>query len=271
LTSNRQKLDWDHSTHEEFYRYYAQTSESKATFERFELIQAAVLRVLDRADGTVLDVVDIGCGAGAQCFIWARLGHRAYGLDVNGPLIELARQRSRDFKRPVSFFVGSATALPWPDSSMDVCLVPELLEHIAPWRQCLKECARVLKPGGILFLSTTNKLCPKQQEFNLFAYSWYPPFVKRYIEQLSVTTHPQLANYATYPAVNWFSFYQLRDELAQLGLRSSDRFDSVDESRKGAVGRAVLRAIRLLPPMRFLAHVLTPYTWLIATRPLADR
>ncbi len=266
MTSSPQNVGWDHSTREEFYRYYAQSSESETTYERFKLTQAAVLRVLHRDSEAILDVADIGCGAGTQCFVWAGLGHRVNGLDVNAPLIDLARRRAQEYKLPVSFTVGSATDLPWPDDSMDVCLVPELLEHVAPWKECLREFARVLRPGGALFLSTTNKLCPKQQEFKLPAYSWYPGVVKRHVERLSVTTHPRLANYATYPAVNWFSFYQLRNELTRLGLCSFDRFDTVDASRKGAAARTVLGAIRRFPPMRFLAHVLTPYTWVIATK-----
>jgi 2-polyprenyl-3-methyl-5-hydroxy-6-metoxy-1,4-benzoquinol methylase len=55
---------------------------------------------------------------------------------------------------------------------MDVCLLPELLEHVADWQSCLNEAARVLRPGGLLYLSTTNVLCPRQQEFNLPLYSF---------------------------------------------------------------------------------------------------
>jgi 2-polyprenyl-3-methyl-5-hydroxy-6-metoxy-1,4-benzoquinol methylase len=265
-TTNQTRLGWDHSTHDEFYRYYSQSSESKETYERFKLTQAAVLRVIGKPDKVHLDVADIGCGAGTQCLLWAGLGHRVQGLDVNGPLIELARKRSEEHGLSATFQVGTATQLPWPDASFDVCLVPELLEHVAPWKQCVEEFARVLRPGGVLFLSTTNKLCPKQQEFNLVGYSWYPALVKRYVEHLAMTTQPQLANFATYPAVNWFSFYQLRDELAPLGLTSLDRFDTVDDSQKSPLAQTILRTIRLLPPVRFLAHVLTPYTWLIACK-----
>jgi 2-polyprenyl-6-hydroxyphenyl methylase/3-demethylubiquinone-9 3-methyltransferase len=261
------KASWDHGTHQEFYEYYASASQSEATAQRFRGIQSTVLRVAAQTGmGARLDVADVGCGAGTQCRLWAELGHRVFGVDVNAPLIELARKRAGEQGLDIRFEVGSATALPWADARMDVCLVPELLEHVADWESCVREAARVVRPGGLLYLSTTNVLCPKQQEFNLPLYSWYPGPVKRYCERLAVTTHPAIANHAKYPAVNWFTFYGLRDYLRPLGFRSLDRFDLIDVAGKGGVARLVVGAVRALPPLRFLGHVATDSTYLVAVK-----
>ena len=115
-------------------------------------------------------------------------------------------------------------------------------------------------------MTTSNKLCPFQQEFNLPLYSWYPNSLKRYFERLAVTTRPQLANYAKYPAVNWFSFYGLRATLSQYGFMSLDRFDLVDVSNKGFVSQWMIRAIRGFPVLRWLAHVSTEGTILMAVK-----
>ena len=88
----------------------------------------------------VLDVADIGCGAGTQSFLWAELGHNVHGLDVNQPLLEVARQRAGESRCSIDFQLGSATELPWADQSMDVCLLLELLEHVSEWQACLQEC-----------------------------------------------------------------------------------------------------------------------------------
>jgi 2-polyprenyl-6-hydroxyphenyl methylase/3-demethylubiquinone-9 3-methyltransferase len=149
---------------------------------------------------------------------------------------------------------------------MDVCLFPELLEHVADWQSCLNEAARILRPGGLLYLSTTNVLCPRQEEFNLPLYSWYPEPLKRYCERLAVTTHPALAGYATYPAVNWFSFYGLRDFLEPLGFRCLDRFDLIDTAGKGRLAQFIVTALRGVPLLRFLGHVATPSTYLVAVK-----
>jgi 2-polyprenyl-6-hydroxyphenyl methylase/3-demethylubiquinone-9 3-methyltransferase len=265
--ASTQEGAWDHESHPDFYEYYAAESQSESTLHRFQAIQATVLRVAEQIGMKgQLDVADVGCGAGTQCRLWAERGHRVNGVDVNEPLIRLGEKRAHEQGLRIKFEVGTATALPWADRTMDVCLVPELLEHVADWRSCLNEAARVLRPGGLLYLSTTNVLCPKQQEFNLPLYSWYPKAIKRYCERLSVTTRPALANYAKYPAVHWFSFYGLRDYLRPLGFRSLDRFDLIDESGKGNLARAVVRLLRGVSLLRFLGHVVTPSTYLVAIK-----
>jgi 2-polyprenyl-6-hydroxyphenyl methylase/3-demethylubiquinone-9 3-methyltransferase len=265
--ANGHGASWDHTSHPDFYGYYAAESESEATMHRFRGIQATVLRVAAQTEmKTQLDVADIGCGAGTQCRLWAERGHRVYGVDVNEPLVQLAKKRAAEQGLTIKFEVGTATALPWADRMMDVCLLPELIEHVADWQSCLSEAARVLRPGGLLYLSTTNVLCPKQQEFNLPLYSWYPVALKQYCERLAVTTHPAIANYARYPAVNWFSFYGLRDYLRPLGFGCLDRFDLIDAAGKGTLARAVIRVLREASLLRFLGHVATPSTYLVAVK-----
>lgn len=254
---------------DKFFEYYAEESASAATLERFGAIRDAMLRTLVRNQLPTekLTVGDVGCGAGTQCLMWAREGHDVHGVDINDKLMALGQRRAADEGLDIDLRVGSATQLPWPDEFVDVCLVPELLEHVAEWEQCLDEFARVLKPGGVLYLSTTNYLCPVQAEFDLPMYAWYPGFLKRRYERLAVTTRPELANYAKYPAVNWFSVYSLARALRKRGFGAVfDRFDIADTDNKSSFARFVFGVIRALPPLRLLAHVGTPYTVAVALK-----
>jgi 2-polyprenyl-6-hydroxyphenyl methylase/3-demethylubiquinone-9 3-methyltransferase len=265
--ANGRGSTWDHATHPDFYDYYAAESQSEVTVHRFRGIQETVLRVAAQTEmKTQLDVADIGCGAGTQSRLWAERGHRVYGVDVNEPLIRLAEKRAAEQGLDIKFEVGTATALPWADRTMDLCLVPELLEHVADWQSCVNEAARVLRPSGLLYLSTTNVLCPKQQEFNLPLYSWYPGPLKRYCERLAVTTRPAIANYAKYPAVHWFSFYGLRDFLEPLGFRCLDRFDLIDTAGTGGLAQFIVTVLRGVPLLRFFGHVATASTYLVAVK-----
>lgn len=257
---------YNHGTHETFFRYYVKQSLDEKTRERFLSLREMILRQIIPTKVTTLDVADIGCGAGTLSQLWAELGHRVYGLDVNAPLLEVAQQRADEKKLAINFQVGSATNLPWTDKSMDVCLVPELLEHITQWETCLDEFSRILRYGGILYISTTNKFCPFQEEFDLPLYSWYPRLLKRHYEYLAVTSHPEIVNYAKYPAVNWFSFYALRTALNQRGFAVKDRFDVMDLSNKSAAQRLLVQLIRVVPPLRLLAQFATPYTAVVAIK-----
>lgn len=258
---------WDHASHRSFYEDYAEKSLTPETRERFESVQRMVLRIIgDSGSRHPLQVADIGCGGGTQCIIWAEAGHHVHGLDVNQPLIELGRERTSELGLDIELLIGSATELPWSAGSMDVCLVPELLEHVVDWEKCLNEFSRILKPDGLLYIATNNALCPVQNEFNLPLYSWYPRPLKRRYERLSVTTRPELANYAKYPAVNWFTPYQLKRELKQRDMQAFDRFDVMDLADKNLTTTYVIKAIRLFPPLRWLANVATVSSIVVGIR-----
>lgn len=252
----------EHGSDERFLDYYREESESQDTIDRSEAMFQGIMRLYggDEEITEPLQVADIGCGPGTQSMVWALHGHKVYGLDVNSDFIDVARKRASDHNLPIEFCVGTASDLPWADGSMDICLVPELLEHVPEWSKCLDEFARLLKPGGLLYISTSNKLCPVQNEFDLPLYSWYPDRLKKHYEKLSVSTRPELVNYATYPAVNWFSYYQLRDEFAKRGLTSLDRLDFMDPDAHGSMKRRTIRTLRRFALLRFLVQLATPYS-----------
>lgn len=259
-TADKQSRDagYTHGADPRFVRYYEEESLSPKAMERFRVVRDKVLGLAIRSGprNRQLSVLDVGCGAGTQCFVYAELGHRVFGVDINEPLIEIARKRAASTNSEGAFRLGSATALPFDDSSFDVCLHNQLLEHVPEWQRCLDEAVRVLKPGGILYVSTTNVLCPVQQEFELPLYSWYPGFVKRRCEELARTSRPQWANYATYPAVNWFSFWSLQNYLNSRGMSCLDRFDLMDPANLPWAVRPALYLVRKLSLFRMLAYLL---------------
>jgi 2-polyprenyl-6-hydroxyphenyl methylase/3-demethylubiquinone-9 3-methyltransferase len=255
-------------TGDKFVEYYAAESLTDETLQRFQGIKRAVevAARLFECPQARWTVADVGCGAGTQCALWARDGHSVRGIDINAELIALGNARAATEGLATKLEVGTATALPWADDSVDVCLCPELLEHVPDWETCLKEVIRVLRPGGIVYLSTTNRLCPVQQEFDLPVYSWYPGRLKRRYERLATTTRPELANHAKYPAVNWFTYYQLRRYLSQRGFRCLDRFDVAAGADRGVARNLVLTLLTTIPPLRFLGHVATPGTTVFAQK-----
>lgn len=258
----------DHTSDERFRAYYEEKSATAQARAHFVRIREKVLALLARQGQAVegLRVLDIGCNAGTQALLWAEAGHRVRGLDVNEPLLQVARGRALVAGLVVEFDLGTATQLPYADGTVDVCLMLELLEHVPDWESCVNEAVRVLAPGGVLYLSTTNALCPLQQEFNLPLYSWYPAPLKRHFERLSVTTQPQLVNYTRYPAVHWFTFNGLRRHLGPRAMRCFDRFDLIDTTGMGRWSRVSLWALRRIGVLRWLGHMLTAGTTVTAIK-----
>jgi 2-polyprenyl-6-hydroxyphenyl methylase/3-demethylubiquinone-9 3-methyltransferase len=258
---DRATRPFDTSSHKEFFEYYAAESASEAALVRFRTLRDLLLAVLGRGKAARgLDVLDIGCGAGTFSILWAESGQRVAGVDINEPLLELGRKRAAAAGHGIDFRVGSATALPFPDASFDICCMPELLEHVEDWERCIDEATRVVRPGGLLYVTTTNRLCPQQEEFNLPLYSWYPKALQRRYVRLASTTRPELANYAKYPAYHWFTYYGLRRVLERRGFRCLDRFDLATYHRSGGMTGLALTLIRTMPGLRFLGQIATPGT-----------
>lgn len=261
------KETYDHRSDPAFVAYYAAESQTDATRERFARIRDRALELLvEEGKPGPHDLVDIGCGAGTQAMLWAALGHRVRALDVNEQLVAIGRDRASQSGLAIEFDIGTATALPYASESADVVLMPELLEHVADWERCLEEAVRVLRKGGLLYLSTTNWLCPVQQEFELPAYSWYPAPIKHWCERRSLTTHGHWVNHARYPAVNWFSYYQLSRWLAGRGFRTLDRFDMLAKQPLSPVQRAAVNLVRSAAPLRLFAHIASEGTTVWALR-----
>jgi 2-polyprenyl-6-hydroxyphenyl methylase/3-demethylubiquinone-9 3-methyltransferase len=256
----------DTSTDERFLQYYQEQSLSEATLGRFERLVDLILKSMagrDR-DGP-FDVIDVGGGAGTLARMFARVGHRATCVDLSADLLAVGEQRAKEEGLNVRFLNCSATDVPLPEAGFDVCVVPELLEHVADWESVLDEAARLTRPGGVLFLSTTNALCPKQDEFNLPLYSWYPGFLKRRYERLAVTTRPEVANYAKYPAVHWFTFYSLRDALRRRGFNAfHDRVDMIETRIAGTSRAEVAKWLRRIPLARLGVQFVTPNSIILA-------
>jgi SAM-dependent methyltransferase len=78
-------------------------------------------------------LLEVGCGPGTDVFDMVELvgpAGRVVGLDASETMIAEARRRARERQAGVAFEVGDVQALPFPDSTFDVCRAARLLEHL---------------------------------------------------------------------------------------------------------------------------------------------
>lgn len=99
-------------------------------------------------------MLDLGCGFGGRTVEFQRaLGGHVIGLEIDhrvaAPALRFARSMGAG---EVSFVVGVGEALPFKDNSLDAILSYDVLEHVRDPEECLRECQRALKPGGLLLL-----------------------------------------------------------------------------------------------------------------------
>jgi SAM-dependent methyltransferase len=101
-------------------------------------------------------ILDLGCGAGAHTWLFAREGFQTSAIDGSPTAVSRCRSRLEAENLQAELKIGDAAALPWPDNTFDgvvdnVTLYSNPLEGI---RAGIAEVFRVLKPGG-WFLSVT--------------------------------------------------------------------------------------------------------------------
>jgi len=115
--------------------------------------------VLSQVDWTNHRVLDLGTGKGRLAVAAASVGAQVTGLDLSSEMLVEARRTVRDARLTVDLALGDAELLPFPCRAFDVVNCLEALMHFPCPDVALKEIRRVTRPGGIVVLSVTNRVC----------------------------------------------------------------------------------------------------------------
>src|SRR5271165_2895490 len=100
------------------------------------------------------EVLDVASGEGYGTALLGIVAERVLGVD---PSPEAVARASRNYRSErVSFTVGDYAAMPLSDASMDVVVSFETLEHVADLQKFFCEIKRILRPDGLLVISTPN-------------------------------------------------------------------------------------------------------------------
>lgn len=107
-------------------------------------------------------ILDIGCSRGQLLERFRRYdGAELVAIELDPEMLELARARGIEaLVHQINVFEDGqiAARLPYEDTSLDVVLAAEIIEHIVDTQGFLAEIYRVLRPGGVVFVSTPNVL-----------------------------------------------------------------------------------------------------------------
>ncbi len=103
----------------------------------------------------VKNVLDVGCAVGRWTMYLSRLGMSCAGVDISPIAIDMAKSWAKQQSRDIDFRVASASQLPFPDASFDGIVASGLIDHVlfSEGTKAMSEIHRVLKVGGVLFLS----------------------------------------------------------------------------------------------------------------------
>jgi 2-polyprenyl-6-hydroxyphenyl methylase / 3-demethylubiquinone-9 3-methyltransferase len=155
---------------ERFTRCAAEWWDSNGKFRTLHLIGPARMTFLRDAlvrhfrtpqmPGRPLDgltILDIGCGGGLVCEPLCRLGARVTGIDPGLDNVEAARRHAAGQGLAIDYRVGRVEDLAAAGLAFDAVACLEVVEHVPDPGAFLETCAGLVRPGGLMLLSTINR------------------------------------------------------------------------------------------------------------------
>ena len=103
-----------------------------------------------------LRILDIGCGAGLLCEPFTRLGAQVIGVDPSASNIAAARLHADKGHLSIDYRCTTVEQMDVRER-FDIVLAMEVVEHVTDVGLFLKRCAAMLKPGGMMVISTLNR------------------------------------------------------------------------------------------------------------------
>lgn len=145
-----------------FAQYAAQWWDPQGAFKTLHHINPVRLEFINKHVSLAgCRVLDVGCGGGILAEGMTRSGAVVTGLDAEKEAIAIADAHAREHQLNINYLCQPIET--YAADCFDVVTCMEMLEHVAEPALVIEHCARFLKPGGYLFLSTLNR--------SLFAYS----------------------------------------------------------------------------------------------------
>lgn len=102
-------------------------------------------------------LLDIGCGGGLLCEPMARLGFDVVGADAAHETVMTAAAHAAESGLTIDYRATTAEDLAAAGEQFDVVVNMEVIEHVGDVPLFLQACATLMKPGGIMLLSTLNR------------------------------------------------------------------------------------------------------------------
>lgn len=231
---------------------------SSEEYRRGRIRKAGVIARLCRGELQAAErIADVGAGTGIiKNALEVEFAKPIYGFDIDYAfIVERGRMAGAD-----------ATRLPVRPESFDMILLNHIYEHVSDQAALFREAYRVLKPGGVAYVSAGNRLALMEPHYRLPFLSWLPnPLADRYVRWTR--------RGPGYDDIRFRTYRPLRRLIEDAGLRIRDVTErAIDEQLADTWGAAWLPAwkgFRALPaPLRRrLLAGLSPQWFLLLEKP----
>lgn len=180
------------------YDNYSDMSESRGPLaEQFATQVLATTAPWLRHPADELDVLDLGSGYGHTSIALSRLCRSVVGCEPARLLHESAEKTLLAQPHGVLSFRNARVEDLDYEERFDLVVLDNVYEHLPDQRRALTAIHRALKPGGVMYLLTPNKLWPIEAHYRLPGLAWLPlSLADRYLRITGRGTSYEDASYA---------------------------------------------------------------------------
>jgi 2-polyprenyl-3-methyl-5-hydroxy-6-metoxy-1,4-benzoquinol methylase len=211
-------------------------------------------------------LLELGPGIGWFLILCKQKGLSCKGLEISPQLVEHARQFGQRYGIEPDIELGNIEETDIGKSEYDVIIALSVFEHVEYWQKGIKRVFTALKPGGLLYFTSTNKFSLWSQEYHFPLYGWLPD---RWRYRLRIAL--QGADIMKLGIdFNQFTTFRLRRFFKNLGfsrvLDLVDTFD-LDTLNDPKIWKKVMLALlKRLKPLKHLALFFAPETYFICIK-----
>lgn len=214
-------------------------------------------------------ILDVGCGEGVwlKQFLKYTSSDNIFGTDIDSESIHKAIESTPEIKS-FNLRVSKSENMDFADNFFDIVFQNEVLEHVQDDLQTIKECLRILKPGGYLILFTPNSGWPfethgifyngKYYWGNIPLLPWLPKSIqKKYAPHVRNYTNNEIET-----IIKKASIIEEKNKLTSKIIYHKHVFSAFDglERKFGIIGKAIKKTVHSLEktPLHFfgISHLL---------------
>jgi 2-polyprenyl-3-methyl-5-hydroxy-6-metoxy-1,4-benzoquinol methylase len=169
--------------------------------------EAKRLKLMDLGESPKGYLLDIGCGGGRFLARMKKRNWSVEGLDIDPEVVKKVSK-----KYGILVHAGDVLNHKFPDNTYDVITMNQTIEHLYNPSLVLKECFRILKPGGHIVMTTPNVDCVAARLLGEYWRGWEPPrhlflFNPKSISKVVSSAGFEVTSVATYSCESAIGYY----------------------------------------------------------------
>lgn len=208
-------------------------------------------------------VLEIGCGTGGFLVAAKRGFENVVGMDIAFRWLVIARKRLDELNLKIPLVCCCAEFMPFRKGRFDLIVAEAVLEHVHDQEMTLRECNRVLRDQGALFLATPNRFSiTPEPHVRVWGVGFMPrKWMNGYVRWRRGISYDQLRVLSVFELKRLFNRCSFTDHRILLPSVSKEEMKEFSAFEKLQV--AIYDVIRKLPLVRLVLYLFGPFYHII--------